>query len=77
MCFSVFPYTVRKLGRVVNETQPGEAGAWPGRVVVRALMKWGGYGLVTITAVGSGATLPIARDVSKVWLHELDYLCTA
>jgi hypothetical protein len=40
-------------------------------------LKWGDYGLVTITAVGSGATLPIARDVSKVWLHELDYLCTA
>jgi hypothetical protein len=40
--FPVLPYTVRKSGRVVNETQPGEAGAWPDWAVVRELVKWGG-----------------------------------
>ena len=45
----VSPYFRTRYGScegVVNETQPGEAGAWPGRVVVRELLKWGGYGLM-------------------------------
>ena len=39
----VSPYFRTRYGSwegVVNETQPGEAGAWPGRVVVRELLKW-------------------------------------
>ena len=43
----VSPYFRTRYGSceaVVNETQPGEAWAWPGRVVVRELLKWRGYG---------------------------------
>jgi hypothetical protein len=35
----------------VNETQPGEAGAWPGWVVVFELLMWRVYGLNQIAAL--------------------------
>ena len=46
----VSPYFRTRYGScegVVNETQPGEARAWPGRVVGRELLKWRGYGLIS------------------------------
>ena len=53
-CFSEFPYTLRKLRKCVNETQPGEAGAWPGWGVVRELLKWGDYGLIRFSGQVDG-----------------------
>ena len=55
----VSPYFRTRCGScevVVNETQPGEAGAWPGRVVVRELLKWRGYGLMRFSGQVDGGT---------------------
>ena len=53
------PYFFTRYGSceaVVNETQPGEAGAWPGRMVVCELLKWGGYGLMRFSGQVDGGT---------------------
>ena len=42
------------------ETQPGEAGAWPGRVVVRELLKWRCYGLMKFSG-------PVDGHVLRAW----------
>ena len=56
---------------VVNETQPGEAMAWPGRVVVRELVKGGDYGLMRfIGQVDGGMSWRGALPQSlRTWLR--------
>ncbi len=56
----VSPYFRTRYGSceaVVNETQPGEARAWPGPVVLRELLKWRGYGLMRFSGQVDGHVL--------------------
>ena len=53
----VFPYFRTRYGSwdgVVNATQPSEAWAWPGWVVLRELVKWRDYGLIRFSGQVDG-----------------------
>lgn len=50
-------WQIRARGVERCETQPGEAWAWPGRVVVRALVKWRGSGLMRFNGQVDGHVL--------------------
>ena len=44
----------RGVGGAQLKHNPAKRGAWPGRVVVRALLKWGGYGLMRFSGQVDG-----------------------